>query len=105
MTQCLPQLALIGAEQHIAQRGKRKIALGQFQHREIAILSRIATIGDGILIASVGLDASRVAQQQTCLADQVQRHVRQRDVFFQHRAVAAPFRQTMTQHQRVVAQM
>ena len=36
-----------------------------------------------------------VAKQQARLADQVERHVGHRDVFFQHRAVAGPFAQAL----------
>ena len=38
------------------------------------------------------------------LPDEVERDVGEGDVFLEHRAVAAPFRQAMPQHQAVVAQ-
>ena len=38
------------------------------------------------------------------MANQVERDVRQRDVFFENRAMAAPLRHTMTEYETVVAQ-
>jgi hypothetical protein len=48
-------------------------------------------------------DAAGMRQHGAALADQVQRHVGQRDVFLQHRRVAGPFGDALAQDQRGVA--
>ena len=44
-----------------------------------------------------------VAEQRARLADQVERHVGQGDVFFEHRRVPAPLTQALTEDQAGVA--
>ena len=45
-----------------------------------------------------------MGEQQAGLADQVERHVGERQVFLEHRRAAAPFRQALAEDQGVVAE-
>ncbi|KGD41082.1 hypothetical protein DO70_6364 [Burkholderia pseudomallei] len=50
------------------------------------------------------LELGRVRIQQARLADQIEAHVRERDVFFEHRAMPAPFGVALAEDQRVVGE-
>ena len=53
--------------------------------------------GPALELAGIGVERAR-------LADQVERDIGEREVLLEHRRVAAPFRQPVAEHQRVVGQ-
>ena len=64
----------------------------------------VAQIGERVLVAALALDRRRIGVERPRLADEVERDVRERDVLLEHRRVAAPFGQTMPEHERIVGE-
>jgi hypothetical protein len=103
LLQAPPQLAQPGGQQQVAQHGVGEVApVAQraFNEGEVAELALVAQEGQLVLVAAK--HAARVREQRARLPQQVQRHIGQRDVLFQHRPVAAPFAQTLRVDQRAV---
>ncbi len=82
--------------------GAREIAVRLLQQQEIAVLPDVAQIGELVFVVAVAFDVGRVGIEFARLAQQIEAHVGQRHVLFQHRRVTAPFRQPMPQNQRIV---
>ena len=70
----------------------------------VAIVDRFAKIREIIFTSSFAFDFACELEKKRRLADQVESDVRQRDVFFEYRTMSAPLRETMTEHQSVVAE-
>ena len=72
--------------------------------QEVAL---VAQEGELVLVvrgaAELGLELAGARQHRARLADQVERHVGQRDVFLEHRRVAAPFGEALRVDQAGVA--
>ncbi|CAM2148538.1 hypothetical protein PT2222_200007 [Paraburkholderia tropica] len=79
--------------------------LGERVVGELALGAEIGVVVLGALAAGERLvERGGVRVEQARLADQVEAHVGERDVFFEDRAVAAPFRVALTEDQRGVGE-
>ena len=88
-----------------ARSGRQRGAVWQLQQGVVAELAGIAKIGKCIFAGAFTLQRGGILVEQARLADQVQGIVGQCQVFFQNRAVAAPFGVALAQHQGVVSQV
>ena len=76
-----------------------EIAVRLLDQQQIAILPDVAQIGELVLVVALALDLGGVAIELARLADQVEAHIGERHILFQHRRVAAPFRQPVPEDQ------
>ena len=100
--QALPEQRGPGRDEQVAQHGEREIAARQFADRCVAVVVLVAQERELVFVVALGLELAGAREHRARLADQVERHVRERDVFFEHRRVAAPFSQALRQDQRGV---
>ena len=80
------------------------VAVGKLHDRPVAEVAFVAQEGECVFVAPQAFQLSGMRQQQASLTHQIERHVGQRDVLFQHRAVAAPFGQALPEDQGAVSQ-
>jgi hypothetical protein len=93
-----------GRHEQVAQHREGEVAARQFDHRQVAVVALLAQEGELVLVETLAFQRAGAREQHARLADQVERHIGQRDVFFEHRAVAAPLAQALAQDQGRVAQ-
>ena len=91
-----------GRVEELPHHGAREIAVRLFQQQQIAVLPDVAQVGELVLVVALALDLGRVGIELARLAEQVEAHIGERHVLFQHRRMAAPFRQPMPEDQRIV---
>ena len=82
----------------------RTVTIGQFEQGPVAELRLIAKVGERIFVAALVLKQGSMRQKQARLSDKIERHIGERNVLFEHRAMAAPLGQTLTEHQCAVGQ-
>ena len=90
-------------KQKLTHQRLTEIAIGFLDHQHIAKVPSVAQHRQIIGCASFTLNLRRKAKPHLRLPNQVQRSVRKRDIFLDHRRMTAPFRDTMSKDQRVVA--
>ena len=78
-----------GIDKELAGDGVGKVAVRLFHQQEIAVLTFIPAVGQGIFIAAAG-QLSRIAEEVARLAQQIEADIGQREVNFQLRGMAAP---------------
>ncbi|MPM85994.1 hypothetical protein SDC9_133077 [bioreactor metagenome] len=116
LLQRLPHQHHEGAVEEVAHDGGAVVEIGlgvahqravvrQLQQRVVAKFRVVAEIGQPVFGGIAAECNGRLLIEQAGLADQVEADVGQRDVFLDHRAVAAPLRVALAQHQGVVGQM
>ena len=88
--------------EELPHHGAREIAVRLLEQQQIAVLPDVAQIGELVLVVALALDLGGIAIEFAGLAEQIEAHIGERHVLFQHRRMAAPFRQPMAQDQRVV---
>ena len=93
-----------GREQQLPDHGDGEIAVRLLDQQHVAVVAGIAQIGERVLVAALALDLAGIGVERARLADQVERHIGERQVFLQHRRMPAPFRQAMAEDQRVVGE-
>ena len=77
----------------------------QFQQCVVPEVLGITKIGQAVFGGAIAQQGCGLLVQQAGLTDQVQAHVGQSDVFFNHWAVTAPFGVALAQHHGVVGQV
>ena len=95
---------MIDVDEELAHQGVGVVAIRQFADQEIAELTFVTTIGQGVFVTPLTFQRCGVSVQHARATNQVERGVGHRDVFFEERTVSAPFRQSLPQDQRVVAE-
>ena len=80
-----------------------EVAVRTLDQQQVPELHRIAQIGKVVGAAPPALHLAGEGKPELTLPDQVQRLIGQRDILFQHRGMAAPFRDAVAQHQAAVA--
>ena len=78
-----------GIDKELTGDGVGKVAVRLFHQQEIAVLTFIPTVGQGIFIAAPR-QLSRIAEEVARLAQQIEADIGQREVNFQLRGMAAP---------------
>ena len=91
-----------GRVEELPHHGAGEIAVRLFQQQQIAVLPDVAQIGELVLVVVLALDLGGVGIELARLAEQIEAHIGERHVLFQHRRMAAPFRQPMAEDQRIV---
>jgi hypothetical protein len=91
-------------EIELAQHGVREIAIRPLDHQAVQIFTLAAQIGEIVLAAPLALHFAGILIKRPSLPDQVERDVGHGKVFFQHRRMAAPFRQAMAEDQVIVGE-
>ena len=81
---------------------RREVAVRQLQQQQVAILRRVAQVGELVLVVPGAFELGRAGIEAARLAEQVEPHIGERDVLLGRRPVAAPFRQAVPGDQRVV---
>jgi hypothetical protein len=84
--------------------GPAEVAVRLLDQQQVAEAAGVAQEGEVVGAASLAFQLAGESQPQLGLADQVQRHVGERDVLLQHRRVAAPLRHPVAEDQAVVAE-
>ena len=97
-----PKRVHVGSEKELSKDRVREITVRPFDHHHVPEFGAVAKKGIIILGSPTALEFGGVAIAHSGRADQVQRHVRQRQILFQHRRMAAPFTQPVTKNQMVV---
>ena len=85
-------VVIVGIDEELPHRGEGKITHRQFHDMEITELPFVTEIRQVILAPALALHLTGVSEQHTGAPDQVQRGIGHGQVFFQERAVTAPFR-------------
>ena len=81
--------------EELPHHGAREIAVRLFQQQQVAVLPDVAQIGELVLVVALAFDLGRIGIEFARLAEQIEAHIGERHVLFQHRRMAAPFRQPM----------
>jgi hypothetical protein len=82
--------------------GAGEIAIRLLDQQQITVLADVAQISELVLVVTYAFDLARVCVKLSRLPDQIEAHIGQRHVLFQHRRMATPFRHTMAEDQRIV---
>ena len=80
----------------------REVTVFLFDQMHIAKVSFGTQISEVVFTAADRLDAACVVEQRASLTEQVERDVRQRNVFFDLGSSRGPLRQPLRQNERVV---
>nr|GEU28106.1 putative aminotransferase [Tanacetum cinerariifolium] len=102
--QARDQKIMPGVEVKLPHHGVGVVAVGLLQQQAVLEIVGVAVVGQAVLVAARAFQFSRVRVPQARLPQQVERHVGQRHVFLQRRALAAQAAQLLAQDQGVVAQ-
>ena len=97
-----PKRVHVGGKKELSKYRVREITVGSFGHHHVPEFGAVAKKGIIIFGSPTTLDFSGVAVAHSGRAYQVQRHVRQRQILFQHRRMTAPFTQSVTKNKMVV---
>src|SRR3970040_2267636 len=90
--------------QELTRHGEREITAGKLHDQRVPEINRFAEIGEVVGGPRLPLRLSSQLQQEVRLADEVERHVGQRDVFLEDWPMAAPLGEAMAEDQAIVAQ-
>jgi hypothetical protein len=91
-----------GGVEKLTQNRHREIAVGLLDQQQMTIGALASQIGERILVAPLPLHLARIGVERARLTYEVEAHIGERHVLFEHRRMAAPFRQAMAEDQRVV---
>ncbi len=83
--------------QQVSRNRAGKIAVGLLDQQAVAEIEHVAMERQLVRVP-------RLAKQQGRLADQIEREIGEAKIDFERRRMAAPFGQSLPQHQRIVAQ-
>jgi hypothetical protein len=103
IAQPLPQQLEPGGDHRIAQHGCGKVAARQLDECRVQIVALVAQEGELILVVVLRALFAGQREHAARLADQVERHVRQRDVLFEDRRMPTPFAQALAKDQAGIA--
>src|SRR4051794_33356052 len=93
-----------GVEQELPRHGEGKIAISLLEQQEIAKFPDVPQIGELVSVALPGLYLAGEGQPQLRLTDQVERHIRERQILLKNWPVPAPFGHAMAENEAIVAQ-
>ena len=79
-----------------------EIAVGLLDQQQVAVLPDVTQVCELVLVILLAFDLGGIGVELARLADEVERDVGERHVLFQHRRMPAPFRQPVTEDQRIV---
>src|SRR5205823_11941499 len=91
-------------EQELARDGLREIAIRLLDQQAVAEIQSVAMEGERVGIAALSFDLAGETEKMRPLPQQIEADVGQREIDLQHRRVPGPFRQALTQDERVVAE-
>ena len=74
-------------------------AVGLLDQQQVAEFVGIAMVGQPVFVAASAFELAGVGQPEARLADQVERDIGQRHVFFQRGTLAAQFGEALAQHE------
>lgn len=98
------QMKVPGVEVELPRHRVSVVPVGLLHEDDVAEVPDVALVRQRIRIPSLAFQFSGVSEPELRLADQVQSHIRQGEVFFEHGPMAAPLGQSVRQDQRVVAE-
>src|SRR5229473_1163595 len=81
-----------GRIEQLAQDRNGEIAVGLLDQEDVAVFARIAPIGERVLVPPPGLQLTGIGVERSRLADQIERHIAERQILLEHGRVTAPFR-------------
>src|SRR5262245_22140406 len=90
--------------EQLAQNGDGEIAVWLLDEEDVAVLAGVAPIGERILVASPPLHLARIGIERARLADQIEGDVAKRKVLLEHWRMAAPLREAMAEHERIIGE-
>ena len=103
----LPEQLQEDRDGEVAQHRHREVAARQLDQRAVAKVALVAQEGELVLVvaraAELALELAGARQHRARLADEVERHVGEGDVFLDDRRVAAPLGEALRQDQAGVA--
>jgi hypothetical protein len=107
IAQALPHQLEPGGQRQVAQHGEGEVAARQLGQGRVAVVDLIAQEGELVFVparaAALATVLAGQGQQRPRLTDQVERHVRQRDVLLEDGPVAAPLAEALAEDQAGVA--
>ena len=103
IAQPFPQQLQPGGDDGVAQHGEGEVAALQLDDRRVQVVAFVAQEGELVFVVVLRALVAGQREHAARLADQVQRHVAQRDVLFDDGRVAAPFAQALAQDQAGIA--
>src|SRR5688572_14744987 len=89
-------------DEKLSRNGERKITTRQLDDQRVPELDGLAEISECICVLPLSLRLPCQPEEQVRLADEVERHVGERDVLLEDRSMTAPLGQAMTQDQAIV---
>ena len=91
-------------EQILAGDRRREVAVRLLDEQQIAELGDVAEKREIIRAAPRAFERAATLEQQARLIEQVERDVAERELLLEHGRMAAPLRQSVAEHQAIVAQ-
>jgi len=82
-----------------------KVFIGLLYQEQIQVFVFIPQHGKLIFIGFLSRHRSNVLIQQSCLTDEVERNISQRDILFEYRAMAAPFAEALAEDEGIVSEV
>ena len=90
-------------QQRVAQGGEGEVTPGQLSDGRVAVIGLVAQESQLVFVMATAIDPAGVGEHGAGLANQVQRHVGQGDIFLEDGGVAAPFANALAQNQAGIA--
>src|SRR2546423_14749854 len=94
----------VDAEQELPSDGEGEVAFGKLDEQRVSVVDAVTQKREGVGVAIGVLGRRGVREQEIRLAYEIEGDVRERDVLLENRRMAAPFGQTMAEHQAIVAE-
>jgi len=91
-----------GGIEELPHHGAGEIAVLLLDQQQVTILPHVTQIGESVFGVIPAFDLGGISVKLARLPEQVEAHIGERHVLFQHRRVAAPFRKAMAEDQRII---
>src|SRR5216684_4163145 len=98
----LHPLAYRKPQARLGQDGDGEIAVWLLDQQDIAVFARVAPIGERVLVPPPPFHLPGIGVERSRLADQIARHIAERQILLEHGRMAAPFREPVPEHERIV---
>ena len=95
----LVEAELPGVEQALPHDRVAEIAVRLLDERQVQVFGFLAQVRELVLAAATALERAGMREQQARLPEQVERHIREPEVFLERRSMADPFAEPLREHE------
>src|SRR5688572_29563418 len=100
----LEHMIAVHVEQELPHYRERVVAFRKLDDLEVPVFHRLAEVRKIVLAPTLSLGLTGKLEKEGRLADEIERDVRERDVFLENGTVAAPFGHAVSENEAVIGQ-